>query len=200
MFCAMVYAIYIYSGGVVIDKLWLDYNDLTAQSSTLISELTVKCKIKILRISDNCTIGEDQQLYSMLTHPCSMLELLYMYDIQLSPRAARALFTSLKNNNNLKVLYVNNNNITDDACDAIITALEKNSCLVKLRMYQNPLSNEAITNIVQCLEVNNTLQYLGMPKCLQGIQENIQSLQEVVNNRRESRGCQLKLKIKFDYV
>ena len=189
-----------HSGDVVIDKLWLDYNGLTAQSSSLISELTVKCKIKILRISDNYTIGEDQQLYSMLTHPCSMLELLYMYDIQLSSRAARALFTSLKNNNNLKVLYVNNNNITDDACDAIIVALEKNSCLVKLRMYQNPLSNEAITNIVQCLKVNNTLQYLGMPKCLQGIQENIRSLQEVVNNKRESRGCQLKLKIKFDYV
>ena len=189
-----------HSGDIAINKLWLDYNGLTARSSSLISELTVKCKIKILRISDNCTIGEDQQLYSMLTHPCSMLELLYMYDTRLSSRGAAALFTSLKDNNRLKVLYVNSNNITDDACDAITAALKKNGCLEKLRMYQNPLSSEIILNIVRCLEVNNTLQYLGLPNCQQGIQENIQSLQEVINKKRESRGCQLKLKIKFNCV
>ena len=95
------------------------------------------------------------------------------------------------------MLNINNNAITDDACDAITTALERNSCLVKLSMCDNPLSSEAIINIIRCLQVNNTLKVLGLPECPQDIQENIRSLQEVVNKKRESRGCQVKLEIKF---
>ena len=53
-----------HSNDVTIDALWLNYNGLTSQSSSLISELTVKCKVKMLVIIGNHTIGEDQQLYS----------------------------------------------------------------------------------------------------------------------------------------
>ena len=67
-------------------------------------------------------------------------------------------------------------------------------------MWNNPLSSEAIVNIVQCLEDNNTLQLLGLPESPQDIQQNIRSLQEVVNKKRESRGCQVKLEIKFGVV
>ena len=67
-------------------------------------------------------------------------------------------------------------------------------------MYGNPLSSETIINIVRCLEVNNRLQLLGLPDCSEDVQENIISLQEVVNEKRESRGCLVKLEIKFDYV
>ena len=98
------------------------------------------------------------------------------------------------------MLRIDINSITDDACGVITAALEKNSCLVTLSMYDNPLSSEAILNIVQCLEINNTLQLLGLPDCPQGVQENVTSLQEAVNKKRESRGCQVKLKIKFYYV
>ena len=49
-----------------------------------------------------------------------MLEQLYIWGTNLSSRAANALFTSLKDNNKLKVLYID---YTDDACDAITTAL-----------------------------------------------------------------------------
>ena len=157
----------------------------------------MKCKVKVLVITGNYTIGEDQQLYSMLSKPSSVLETLNMWNTQLSSRAATDLFTAVKDNNKLKELYINKNDITDDACDAITTALERNSCLVKLSMHRNPLSNEAILNIAQCLKVNDTMQLLGLPICSEDIQENIRSLQEVVNKKRESQGCQVKLGIKF---
>ena len=175
-----------HSNDITIDKLWLHYNGLTSQSSSLISELTVKCKVKILLIDGNHTIGEDQQLYSILTNPSTELEQLYMANTNLSSRGARALFTTIMKNNKLKVLNIDHNAITDDACDVITTALQWNSCLVTLHMYGNRLSSEAIINIVRCLEVNNTLQLLGLPHCPQAIQENIKSLQEVVNKKRES--------------
>ena len=190
-----------HSNDVTIDDLWLTENGLTSQSSSLISELTVKCKVKTLVIANNHTIGEDQQLYSMLTNPSTELEQLYVHYTSLSNRGARALFTSIMKNNKLNELNITINAITDDACDVITTALQRNSCLVKLSMFGNPLSSEAIIKIVRCLEVNNTLQLLGLPDCSQAIQENIiiRSQQEV-NKKRESRGCQAKLEIEFAIV
>ena len=183
-----------HSNDVTIDVLRLDYSGLTSQSSSLISELTVKCKVKMLVISGNYTIGEDQLLYSMLTNPSTELEQLYMSYTSLSSRGARVLFTNIMEINKLKELYIEGNAITDDACDVITTALQRNSCLVKLGMNSNRLSSDAIVNIVRCLEVNNTLQLLRLSNCPQAIQE-IRSLQEVVNKKRESRGCQVKLEI-----
>ena len=73
---------------LTINTLWLFSNGLTAQSSSLISELTVRWKVKALGISENYNIGEDQQLYSMLSSPSSELEELQMWDTQLSSIAA----------------------------------------------------------------------------------------------------------------
>ena len=50
----------------------------------------------------NKTIGEDQQLYTMLSNPSSVLEILIMWGTQLSSTAATDLFTSLRNNHKLK--------------------------------------------------------------------------------------------------
>ena len=185
---------------ITINVLALINIGLTTQSSSLISELTVKCKVKVLWIAGNHTIGEDQQLYSMLYNSSSVLERLYMTHTQLSSRAATDLFTAVKDNNKLKRLKIDYNAITDDACDAITTALKNNTCLVTLSMYDNPLSSEAIVNIIQCLKINDSLQLLGLPNCPEDIQENIRSLQEIVNNKRESRGCQVKLEIEFSPV
>ena len=184
-----------HSSDLTIDTLGLSWNLLTTQSSSMISELTVKCKVKNLEIYGNHTIGEHQQFYSILTHPYSELQQLYMMDSKLSSRGAKELFTAVKENSKLKWLYINGNVITDDACDVITTTLESNTCLVQLGMYRNPLSSKAIINIVRCLKGNNTLQLLGLPCCPQGIRENILSLKEVVNKKRESRGCQVKLEI-----
>ena len=183
---------------ITIDQLQLDYNGLTTQSSSLISDIVVTCEVKLLRIDGNDTIGENEQLYSILSNPSTMLEELYMMNTKLSSRAAIAVFTALKDNNKLKGLYIAYNAITDDACAAITTALERNSCLVRLSMYSNPLTGEAIVNIVNGLKVNNTLAVLWLPKCPEDIKKTISSLQEVINKNRESRGCQVKLWI--DYV
>ena len=185
-----------HSNDVTIDVLVLNNNSLTSKSSSLISELTVKCKVNMLWLFANRTIGEDQQLYSMLTNPSTELEILNMQVTDLSSRGARALFTAIMKNNKLKVLIIGPNAITDDACDVITTALQRNSCLVTLIMFgKQLLSSEAIINIVQCLEVNNTLHRLWLPLCLP--QKIIGSLQEIVNKKRESRGCQVKLEIKM---
>ena len=82
--------------------LWLSDNGLTSQSSSIISDITVSCNVKELWINGNHTIGEDEQLYSILTNPSTMLETLDMDSTALSSRAAIALFTALKDNNSLK--------------------------------------------------------------------------------------------------
>ena len=182
---------------ITIDRLELSSNGLTIQSSSLISDITVKCKVKKLWIDGNHTIGEDEQLYSMLSHPSTTLEELYMWDTQLSSRAAIALFTAVQDNNKLKRLHIAYNIITDDACDAITTALKSNNCLDTLSMHHNPLTGEAIVTIVNPLKVNNTLSLLKLPQCPEGIKKTISSLQEVINKNRESRGCQVKLRIEY---
>ena len=183
---------------ITIDQVVLKYNGLTKQSSSWISDITVKCQVKKLWISGNYTIGEDEKLYSMLSNSSTMLEELYMWRTKLSSRAAIALFTAVMNNNKLKVLDIGHNSITNDAHDAIATALERNSCLIKLYMYGtncSPLTGEAILSIVNALKVNNTLELLWLPKCPGEVKKTISSLQEVINKNRESRGCQVKLRI-----
>ena len=59
---------------VTINRLQLYNNGLTSQSSSMISELAVKCKVKKLILT---YIGEDQQLYSVLTDPSNVLEKLH---------------------------------------------------------------------------------------------------------------------------
>ena len=187
-----------YCRNVTINKLWMSYNGLTAQSSSMISDITVNCKVKVLVIDYSYTIGENKQLYSMLTNSSTMLQQLFMSRTKLSSKGAIDLFSALKNNNKLKQLHINHNAITDDASDAIITALERNSCLVTLFMYNNPLSGEAMVNIVNGLKANNTLEWLRLPRCqLKDVRRRISSLQEVINKKRESRGCQVKLRIYY---
>ena len=182
---------------ITIDMLGLSDNDLTTQSSSLISDIIVKCKVKDLGITGNPTIGENEQLYSMLSNPSTVLEQLDMTNTELSCRAAIAMFTAVKDNNKLKMLNIYHNPITDDACDAITTALERNSCLVTLYMSDNPLTSEAIVNIVNALKVNNTLELLWLPNCPEDTEKTISSLQEVINKNRQSRGCQVKLMIDY---
>ena len=180
-----------YNNNIAIKDLYLRGSGLTIQSSSLISELTIKYKVKMLDLSHNYTIGEDQRLYSMLTDLSNTLETLIMYDTKLSSKGAIALFKALKDNNKLKELNITHNGITDEACDAITTALENNKCLVTLSISYNPLSDEAIVKFVQCLEVNNVLQVLGLPYFPLKVQEKIRCVQETVNKKRERKGYQV---------
>ena len=187
----------LHCNGITITRLWLSNNGLTTNSSTMIRDLIVSCKVKELWLQGNHTIGEDEQLYSILTNPSTMLESLDMHDTQLSSRAAITLFNTLKDNNKLKELDITYNDVNDDASDAITTALESNSCLVKLIMYSNSLSREAIVKIVNSLKGNNTLAELWLPKCPEDIEKKISSLQEVINEKRENQGYQVKLIIDY---
>ena len=182
---------------ITITALMLSNNGLTIQSSSLISDITVSCNVKELWLYGNYTIGEDKQLYSILTNPSTMLETLDMTNTQLSSTAAITLFNTLKDNNKLKELNIGDNDVTDDASDAITTALERNSCLVKLDMYTNPLTVEAVVNIVNSLKGKNIPAFLGLPKCPEDIQKTISSLKEVINEKRKSQGYQVKLEIYY---
>ena len=181
---------------ITITRLQLNHNGLTTHSSSMISDITVSCKVEVLWLQGN-TIGEDEQLYSILTNPSTMLEDLFITDTDLSSRAAITLFNALKDNKKLKVLAIDDNDVTDDASDAITTALERNSCLVTLYIYKNPLTGKAIVNIANSLKDNNTLAVLMLPTCPEDIEKRISSLQDVINEKRESRGCQVKLWISY---
>ena len=177
---------------VTITTLDLASNGLTKSSSSAISDITISCRVKVLYISDNNTIGEDERLYSIISDPSSMLEELYMYYTKLSSSAAIKLFNALSEGKKLRVLYINSNKITDEACDAIIMAMKKNTSLVQLYMYDNPISGECAQLIVQAFQHNNTLQILLLPSYSDDIEKRIRLSAEEVNKKRKSRN-QVKL-------
>ncbi len=182
------------SSDVTITQLVLTKNDLTAVSSSAISDLTISCRVKILWIGYNKTVGEDDRLYRIITDDSSMVEQLFMTYVNLSSSGAIKLFTALK----LRRLDIDNNNITDEACDAIIMAMKKNTSLVTLNMHNNPISGECAQLIVQALQHNNTLQELSLNNDYPNdVKMKIRSLEKEVNKKRESRRCLVTLKIKF---
>ena len=182
---------------VTITTLRLWYNGLTESSSSAISDITISCRVKILNINRNNTIGEDKRLYSIISDPSSMVEELYMNSTKLSSSRAIKLFTALSEDKKLRVLHIANNDITDEARDAIIMAMKKNNSLVELDMYGNPISGECAQIIVQVLQHNNTLQRLWLPRYSDDVKEMIRLSTEEVNKKRRSRNCQVKLEILF---
>ena len=74
-----------HSKDVTIDGLRLGFNALIVHSSSLISELTMKCKVKELVIAGNYSLREDHRLYSMLANQFdqfTVLEKLHMHNIE----------------------------------------------------------------------------------------------------------------------
>ena len=145
---------------ITITELWLWGSGLMSSSSALVSDIAISCQVKKLLLNGNKTIGENQQLYSMLSHPSTTLEILSMYKTKLSSRAANILFTVLEQNNTLKILSIEGNDITDDTCPCIANAIKLNRFLVKLWMGFNPISAEVIEFILEALQFNTTLKIL----------------------------------------
>jgi len=183
---------YLTSSDVTITKLWLNLNLLSRSSSPLISDIVLSCKVKVLGISHNHTIGESGELYTMLTHPSSMLTLLYIYNTSLSSIAARALFTAVKDNTKLKELDIRHNAFTDDVVEDITTVLTNNKSLLKLWMTDNSLSGEAIVTVLQALKGDSVLQTLAVPSYLPNIYYRIRSIEQEINRKR-SQGIHEKL-------
>ena len=125
----MVFRYYIHHGltscDVTITKLGLSWNGLSALSSSAISDLTISCKVKVLRINGNESVCENDRLYSILSDPSSTIEELYMSSANLSCSTTIKLFTALGESKKLRVLGVTNNKITGGAYDAIFAALKK---------------------------------------------------------------------------
>ena len=113
------------SSDVTITWLSLGSNDLTAASSSAISDLIISCRVKTLWIGYNKTVGEDDRLYRTITDHSSMLEELWMTRVNLSSSGAMKLFTILSEAKKLRDLRIFNNDITDEACDTIIMAMKK---------------------------------------------------------------------------
>jgi len=178
---------HLHHNDVIITQLGLFNNGLTTSSSSLISDIVLNCKVEVLDINDNHTIGESRELYTMLTHPSSMLTRLYMEDILSSSIAARMLFTAVKDTNKLKMLYISHNAITDDVTEDITTLLATNKSLVWLEMSNNPISGEAILIMLQALRDNNRLQQLYVPSYPPAIKDRIRLTVQEINAKRRSQ-------------
>ena len=182
---------------VTITTLVLWSNGVTESSSSAISDITISCRVKVLDINGNKTIGEDKKLYSIISDPSSMLEELYMGSTKLSSNAAIKFFTALSKGKKLRILGISSNSITDEACDAIIMAMKKNTSLVTLDMDNNQISEKCVQLIVESLQHNNTLQELWLPYYSEDEKKTISLSVEEVNKKRESCKCQVKLNVYF---
>ena len=181
---------------ITIVELSLDSNELTKLSSPLVSEITIHCKVKELKINGNSTIGEDERLFLILTDPSSVLKVLSMNHIKLSQATTTNLFVALKDNNTLKRLDIEDASITDDVCDVITAALEGNNCLAELSMRDNnSITGKGIKSIVQALKSNSTLEWLFLPSCPEEIEKIVNSQQKVINKQREKQRCKAKIRI-----
>ena len=188
------------AGDVTIEQLKLRNTNLSSSSECYLSKLAVTCKVKMLLISGNKVVGGTEQvlLSSLLTHPSSCVEQLYMYNNNCcSSQWAIELFTLLRDNKLLKELWVDRNNVSNEACPTISKALRVNNTLTRLNLYGNPISGESSRVIVSVLKENDSLEMLWLPNYSREIEREILSLKEIVNKSRESRGCDVKLYIKF---
>lgn len=137
----ILYHEFCHSSDITIDGLRLDYNILATQSSSIVSEITVKCSESVSAYWQHFYWRGPAALH-MLTDHTTILETMCMCETALSSRVAINLFTALKDNR-LQKLSIECNAITDDAI-----ILEKNSCLVTLNIHNNPLSDRTMVAIV----------------------------------------------------
>ena len=189
---------YINLRDISITRLWLTNSGLTSSSSKIISDIVLSCKVEWLDISGNHTIGENAELYTMLTVASSLLTKLCMIDISLSSFAARTLFTVVKDTNKLKWLNISSNTyITAEVVDELITALTTNRSLVTLIMTNTYTSGEAILTILEGLKSNSTLQVLWLPAYNPAVTSRIGTIKQEINIIRKSQGIPNKLRIYY---
>ena len=188
----------LHSSTITIEELRLHINDLSSSSDGCLSDIVINCRVRLLGISNNKTIGQTEEFFpTILSSPS--LEILYIHDINLSSRAAIMIFTALKEKKTkLKQLGMADNDVTDDACDVIAETLQVNSTLEWLSIHGNEISKEALQFIVNSLRLNNTLTELLVPSNYsEGDKKQILALRDIVNEERRCRGCQAKLNVKF---
>ena len=147
------------ASSITIEHLWLISNDLSSFSDDCLADIVIICRVKVLGISYNKTIGQTEKFFPTILSPSSsMIKTLYISGINLSSRAAIMIFTLLKEKKTkLEKLIMADNDITDDACDVIAETLQINSTLERLSICDNKIGKEARRLIVNSLRHNNTL-------------------------------------------
>ncbi|XP_065896129.1 nucleotide-binding oligomerization domain-containing protein 1-like [Dysidea avara] len=189
----------LHHSNITIDHLWLRNNDLSSSSDSSLSDIIITCKVKWLDISYNKAVGETPHFFTnILTHPSCVIEVLYMYSNNYSTtRPVMELFSSLRENKTVKELWIIGNNISDDECGVICDVLHVNHTLRVLYMSDNPITGQASQLILDAIKNNNTLEQLCLPSYPEDIKKEITSLEQVVNEKRRRRGCDVKLEIGF---
>ena len=184
---------------ITIEELRLYSNDLSSSSDGCLTDIVITCGVKVLSISYNKTIGQTEEFFpTILSSPSSMIKELYILGMNLSTRAAIMIFTLLKEKKTkLKRLDMADNDITDDVRDVIAETLQVNSTLEYLNIYGNKISKEALQLILNSLRHNNTLTELNLPRYSKDDEKQILTLQDIVNEERKHRGCQVKLNVTF---
>ena len=181
-----------------VDVLLLSANDLSLSSDSSLSDIVISCKVKVLHVSNNKDVGETPHfITTLLSHPSSMIEKLHMACNNYSTQWSTELFSLLRENKTVKELVISNSNISDDVIDVICEALRINHSLRELYVYSNPITGEASQLILDALKENDTLEQLRLPSYPMDIKKGIISLQQVVNENRIRRGCDVKLEVKF---
>ena len=182
---------------ITIERLRLANNNLSSSSDSLLSDMIIACKVKVVNIGHNITVGETYHfITTVLSHPSTMIEDLYMYKNNYSStKWATHLFSFLGDNKTLKRLMIHRNNISDDVCYDICDST--NDTLKELYMWDNPITGQASLLILDFLKDNDMLEKLQLPKYSEDINKEFTSLQQAVNEKRRSRECDIKLEIEF---
>ena len=170
------------TSGITIDKICLEGNSLTSQSSEMIIEIASSCKTKVFFIPHN-TLEDGLDLSNNST-----LEELYIHYNQISSRGASRIFATLSCNKNtrLTVLKLYGNSIGDETVTDIAQFLAGNNVLEQLSLLSNRFSEQGIVAILRSLYNNKNLKELII-----GIHnENSQIMMEteIIQNNRPKLG------------
>ena len=151
------------SSPITIDAIDLPANFITSSSDSCISDLVINCSVKSFGASGNKSLGKTLQFYTMISHPLSMLEQLWLAGNRLTTTSATFLFKSLRKPNQIKWLVITDNLIDDDICDEVVATLQINKTLTKLLISSNPISGDGAHKIIDSLFFNNVLSVLWLP-------------------------------------
>ena len=184
---------------VTIREVIFTKNGLDCSSDILIRDIIIGCRVQVLWISYNDSVGETKDFSSTLSDPACMLNTLYVRYNKLSSNAAISIFTELRKAScsQLRILEISYNNITDGACRVIAITMKNNKSLKRLEMYRNPISIQGVKVLLQALQSNMTLKCLGLPKYSDSITDEVKHLQSIVNDKRKECNCSVDLKIVY---
>ena len=184
---------------VTIREIIFTKNGLSSSSDSLVRDIVINCRVKVLWISYNDCVGETKQFSAMLSNPACKLKTLYVRYNKLSRNAAISIFTELRiaTSSKLKLLEISYNNIDDFACGFIAITLKSNKSLKRLEMYKNNITIKGVEKLLEALQNNITLTFLGLPKYSDTDTIKIKLLQESINNKRKECNSLEELKISF---